>query len=220
MSRTFSVRFHQFHSWDFHTVVFLSISLCWFLCCQSCFLSRYIVFLFFFFYVVFESSYWYISALSMQASLLLLHSFFNTYNLFHLSGERAYVPSLVFLFSGAFVKVLPSSISRMDLTWGTAQLFTPLWDSCYRVWFRDFSFVWDTLFFKAFLSSPLVWWYPLVIFPSTCMFPLLRLFWFFLDLAVLFFLLHVFFLLLIISIGHFSMPNSIPVYWLYSYCLY
>ena len=40
--------------------------------------------------------------------------------------------------------------------------------------------------FLFFLSSPHVWWRPLPIFPSICRFPLLRVFWYFLDMVVLF----------------------------------
>ena len=44
-----------------------------------------------------------------------------------------------------------------------------------------------------FLSSLFVWWYPLPISPSTCNFPYLQVFWFFLDLAVLFLPLFIFY---------------------------
>ena len=48
-------------------------------------------------------------------------------------------------------------------------------------------------FEKLFLSSPLVWLCPLPIFPSSCNFPFLQVFWFFLVMAVLFLPLIVFF---------------------------
>ena len=48
--------------------------------------------------------------------------------------------------------------------------------------------------FLNFISSLLVWWYSLPLFQSTCNFPFLLAFWFFLDLAILFFLLFFFFL--------------------------
>ena len=88
------------------------------------------------------------------------------------------VSSLVFSFSGLFVKVLPSTASRM-----IQSILHEGWDSCYLVFFRVvFSFFWDTLF-KIF-SSPLVWWCLLPIFHSICKFPFLRPFRFFLDLVV------------------------------------
>ena len=44
------------------------------------------------------------------------------------------------------------------------------WDFCCWTWFRVvFSFVWGT-FLLFFLSSPLVWWSPFPLFPSTCIF--------------------------------------------------
>ena len=53
------------------------------------------------------------------------------------------------------------------------------WNFYYIVWFQVvFSFSWDILF-QFFLSSPLVWWSPLSIFPSICKFPFLRAFSFF-----------------------------------------
>ena len=59
------------------------------------------------------------------------------------------------------------------------------WDFCCRAWFQEvFSFVWGT--FSFFLSSLLVWWCPLLIFPSTCNFPFLQVFSLFLELSVLF----------------------------------
>ena len=46
------------------------------------------------------------------------------------------------------------------------------------VWFRVISsFSWDTVFYLFFLSSPLVWWCPLPIFPSIFKFPFLQAFW-------------------------------------------
>ena len=66
-----------------------------------------------------------------------------------------------------------------------------------------------------FLSSPHVWWYPFSVFPSICRFPFSPnvsiLCWFVcsipsvMDHSPLF----------IISITHFSLPDSIPISWLY-----
>ena len=64
--------------------------------------------------------------------------------------------------------------------------------------------------FLFFLSSPLVWWCPFLVFFGTCKFIFQQAFWFFLDLAVLCLLLFVS-SLLIISMAHLSMLNSIPI---------
>ena len=63
-----------------------------------------------------------------------------------------------------------------------------------------------------FLSSLLVWWYPLPILQSIRHFSFLSAFWFFPDLVVLFFLLF-FVFHFIMSIANFSIPNSIPSSW-------
>ena len=86
---------------------------------------------------------------------------------------------------------------------------------CYIVWFPVvFSFSRETLFKFFFLSSPLVWWCPLPIFPSTCKFPFL---WFFSRFGNS---IPCRFLLLIICMAHFSIPNSIPISWLYILTVY
>ena len=92
----------------------------------------------------------------------------------------------------------------------SAQVFIPLmrflqWHLVSRNFFIRLRFILVNLFFLSLL----VWWCPLPIFQSTCNFPFLKAFWFF-DLVVLFFLLFI-----IMSIVHFSMPNSIPIPWLY-----
>ena len=52
---------------------------------------------------------------------------------------------------------------------------------------RSFLFFWRTCL--LFISSPLVWWCPFPLFPNTSKFSFLQVFWFSLDLAVLFLLL-------------------------------
>ena len=68
--------------------------------------------------------------------------------------------------------------------------------------------------FLFFPSSPLIWWCPLPVFPSTFNFPSLKLSSCIFDLAVLF---HpqILFLSFIINMAHFSMPNSISITWIY-----
>ena len=74
---------------------------------------------------------------------------------------------------------------RVSYREGAAQVYF----SFMRVWFRKaFLFVWGPLFL-FFLSSLLRWWCQLPTFPSTCNFPFLQTFCFFLDLAVQFFCL-------------------------------
>ena len=72
-----------------------------------------------------------------------------------------------------------------NLPRSTAQVFAPLmrYLLCSLV---SSSFL-DLLRYlkKSFLSSPIVWWSPLSIFPSICKFPFLGAFWFCLDLVVL-----------------------------------
>ena len=64
------------------------------------------------------------------------------------------------------------------LTRRTAQVFISLMRYLLAWFGLFFSFSWDTKFL-FFLSSPLIWWYPLSILPSTCNFPFLIVFWFF-----------------------------------------
>ena len=82
--------------------------------------------------------------------------------------------------------------------------------SAAKAWFREvFSY---EILFLIFLSSPLI-------FPSTCKFPFLQTFWFFLNLIVLFLLSFVFFrstLLLLFFYAKFH-PCILTVY---SYCFY
>ena len=59
---------------------------------------------------------------------------------------------------------------------------------------RSFLVVWSTHVLFSFLSSPFVWWYAPPIFLSTCNFPFLQAFGFFLDSAVLFLPLFIFYL--------------------------
>ena len=65
--------------------------------------------------------------------------------------------------------------------------------------------------FLIFLSSSHVWWYPLPIFSSILKFLLLWAFWFgnFIPSVICRFPLF------IINMAHFSIPNSIPISWLY-----
>ena len=102
---------------------------------------------------------------------------------YHLLDVRPYASSGIFLFSGRFVEVLPSSTLRMvpGILRGGQFRCLFLWrDFCYIVWcWVVFSFCWGKL--KFFFSSALVWWCPLSIFVSTCKFPFLRLFWSFLH---------------------------------------
>ena len=88
------------------------------------------------------------------------------------------------------------------------------WDSCCIIWFRVAFWVsWDTLFI-FFLSFPLVWF---VRFPYTIVFvsflsprvPILS--WFNCSIPSVMCRFPFF----IISLVHFSMPNSIPMCWLY-----
>ena len=89
------------------------------------------------------------------------------------------------------------------------------WNFYYILWFRVvFSSSWDT-HFSFFLSSLLVWWGLFPIFQSTCKFPFLWPFWFFSWFGSSIHFIICLFPLLIISVVHFSMPNSIPISWLY-----
>ena len=103
-------------------------------------------------------------------------SFLDTYSL-SMSSLECKVLCIVnsFLFSGSFVEVLPSSISKwsqVSYKENSAGVYT--FDEI--PWSQEiFSFAWGTLFFfNFFLSSPLVWCCPLPIYPSTCRFPFLR----------------------------------------------
>ena len=70
------------------------------------------------FKVVFDSSYQYIDAIfnaDESSSSFFFFFFFLTHIVGQLSNVRSYTSSLVFLFSGPFVEVLPSSTLRMVL---------------------------------------------------------------------------------------------------------
>ena len=67
--------------------------------------------------------------------------------------------------------------------------------------------------YTLFFLHLFIWWYLLQIFPGSN-FLLLQVFCFFRDLVVLF-LCYLFFPPFIMSMAHFSMPNSILIYWLY-----
>ena len=107
----------------------------------------------------------------------------------HVWDVRPFELSLIFLFAGPFVEVLPSFTLRMVpniLQGGHFWCLYLLWDFCQIVCFRvDFLFSWDT-HFLLFISSQFVWEYSLPIFSSNCKFPFLRASWFFLDLVVQF----------------------------------
>ena len=111
--------------------------------------------------------------------------FFSTHIvcLYHFSDAKLDASSLVFLFSGSCVEVLPSPTSRMVLSIlqrGQFRCLSFWWDFCNVVLFWIvFSFSSATLL-KFFLSSLLVWWRLLPIFPSTCKFLLTKNFDFFL----------------------------------------
>ena len=107
--------------------------------------------------------------LCIVISFLILWSIFWSYSLVHFKNSPEY------------------------LSWGTARVLIAV------MRFLLCSLVSNTfvilLKLKNFflLSFPLVWWYPLPIFPSTCKFPFIIVFWFFLDLAILFLPSFVFF---------------------------
>ena len=84
---------------------------------------------------------------------------------------------------------------------------------------KVFSFIWDTpLLF--YLSFPLIWRCPLLIIPSTCNFPFLRVFWFFLDFVLLFLRLFVvFFSTSRYLHSTFSISTSIPISWVYIFII-
>ena len=105
----------------------------------------------------------------------------------HFSDLRPYALLWVFLFSGPFVKVLSSSTSKMVLSIlrGRQPMYLALWWYFCSLVSSSFLVLLRYTFFKCFLSSPLVWWCPLLISPSISKFPFLRAFWFFLDLVML-----------------------------------
>ena len=121
----------------------------------------------------------------MLLSPLLLFLLTHTVFLRHLQDVRPYA-SWVFLFSGPLVEVFLSSTLRMVLLGGQSRCLSLWWDFSYVVWFRVFFLVLLWYILKFFLSSSLVWWFPLPIFTSIWKFHFLRAFWYFLDLVVLF----------------------------------
>ena len=152
---------------------------------------------------------------SMLSWMLLcpLPAFFLTYIicLYHPWDVRPYALSWVFLFSGPFVEV-PSKMVPSIFRWRQPRCLSLWWDFYSIVWFRVVpSFSWE-IHFLFFSSSPLVWCCPLSIFPSICKFLLLRTFWSFFALVVLFLPLCV---VTPINMAHFSKPNSIKMSWLY-----
>ena len=125
----------------------------WSLCCLSCFWSLWLVSLWSFLCSLRIVSMHPCCLRSRQVHFLIL---FLTYIvcLCHLSDVRPYAWLLVFLLSGPFAEVLPSSTSRIVPSIlqrrQRRSLFLSFW------FWVVFPFSRDTLF-KFFLSSPLVW---------------------------------------------------------------
>ena len=154
--------------------------------------------------------------------LFLLLFFTHTACLSRLWDVKPYPSSIVFLCSDPFVLVLLSSISGMIRS--IVQVKPPIclwfwWDFSYTIWFQvAFWFSGDSLFYFYFISSAIVWWCPLPIFPSNFLF--LRTFWICLYLVVLFppscFISS--FLLLAWRISNTKIHPHVPI--VYSNCLY
>ena len=110
----------------------------------------------------------------------------------HLCDVRSYASSLVFVFSGSFSCVLPSSIFRMVLS-------ILQWGDYPNVYHYNEIHAIEFGFEKFSRSSEILFsifsfvWCPLPISPSTYKFPFFRAFSFYLDLAILFLSLSVFF---------------------------
>ena len=154
--------------------------------------------------------------------LFLLLPLTHIIGLCHLSNVSPCTSSLVFLSFGLFFWVLLWSILRKVpkiLLKGLPWCLSLWWDFCCRVWFREtFSFDWGTLFFFSFLSlffsfvSTCFDLCPLSTISSTYIFPFspnVLILWRFgcsTCLYLSFSILHY---------EHFSMPNSIPIFWLY-----
>ena len=81
------------------------------LCCQVLFLVAVISLSLFFLMLSFNLNIDEFTLFSMLANHL--PSFLKTYNLYRFPDVKIYLSSLVFLFSGLFIEVLPSSILRM-----------------------------------------------------------------------------------------------------------
>ena len=115
--------------------------------------------------------------------------FLDTYNLCYLSGVRPCALLSTFVFSASFVWV--PLLSIWTIVPSIFQEELPMCFSFNEIYAAELGFEKLSLkysFLIFFLSSPFVWWCPLPIFPSTCNFPFLQAFRFFLDLVVLFLL--------------------------------
>ena len=136
---------------------------------------------------------------------------------------KPYASSSTFLLFGSFVWVRLLSILRrvLSVLLGRLPWYLCLWwDVCCRAWFPDgFLFIYEKLFL-FFLSSLLVWWCLLSIFPSICNLAFIQAFRFFLDLAVLFFPLFVFSTFHYEHGTFFYAKFHYYILLVYSYCLY
>ena len=204
------VRFRLIVAWNIQTVVvFKLLSVCWYSCCPCCYWLLWLAFLCSFY--VFQS--WRVLFLL----LFLKHIVCQRY----LWDVRHYASLSLFLFSGPFDEVLPSSTSRFIpsiLQWG--QLLYFWWDFCYIVWVRViFSSSWDTLLNFSFISSCLM--VSASNIPKYCKFPFLRVFRFFLDMVDLFLLSCVFcwFSLLAWHIFLCKIPSLYPEC-IFSHCIF
>ena len=163
-SRSSWVKFRRFVVWNTNTLVFLPISVP-------------LLFLFYF-SLCYQSCYW-------LPFLVYLGSF-------KCSLFRVFIINFLVVWSICLSSFLVYFKNGFEyLTMGTVQVFDEI--SAAELGFKKFSRSSKVLFY-FFLSSPLVWWCPLPIFPSICNFPFLKVFWFFLELTVLFLPLFVFFL--------------------------
>ena len=96
-------------------------------------------------------------------------------------------------------------------TRGTALVFIPSMRFLLRSLVSR-SLVLRSILYLFVLSSPHIWWCPLQTFPNICKFPFLWEFWFFSWFFSSIPSVISCFLLFIISIAHFSKPNSIPTF--------
>ena len=153
------MRFRLLIAWNINTVIFspfLFSGYCIVNHCVVCVVSGLSNFnICFFFNVVFKSSYRCMDTKACESFFFFLFMTHIVY-LCHFSDIRLYAPSLVFLFSGPFMEVLPpftlrivSRISRGGEPWCLSRW----WDFCYIVRFRvAFSLTRGTLF-SFFLST-------------------------------------------------------------------
>ena len=137
--------------------------------------------------VVFESSYWCIDTIfnAVESSSSFFLFFFD---IFYLSPSSLGCKALCIVISFLVLWSIcwhPSFLhfknGPENRTKETAQVFIPLMR--YRLYILvSSSFFFfrspEILFFLIFLSSPLVWWCLLPLFPNTCNFPFLWEFWF------------------------------------------